>query len=87
MGKLIFGDGVEFEMDVPLHTERRNDGLYVVGEGMVIPVKDDEEANYWLTELKKTRDRGEDVGACGGVCFRYPDCVCPETRDSSKPEE
>jgi hypothetical protein len=38
MSKLKFSDGEEFELDAPLHTELREDGWYVIGNNMMIPV-------------------------------------------------
>ena len=38
MGMLRFDDGVSFDTSGPLRVERRSDGYYVVGEGMMCPV-------------------------------------------------
>ena len=35
---LKFSDGVSFNTDGPLRITSRKDGLYVVGQGMLIPV-------------------------------------------------
>jgi hypothetical protein len=35
---LKFSDGVYFDAAGPLRIESRRDGLYVVGDGMVIPI-------------------------------------------------
>ena len=40
MSTLEFSDGVKFNMQGPLRLERRRDGWYVVGQGMLIPVSD-----------------------------------------------
>jgi len=45
MAILKFSDGMEFDTSGPLRKERRSDGLYVVGQGMLIPVKDDAHAD------------------------------------------
>ncbi len=39
-----FSDGMKFNTEGRLRMVRKSDGLYVVGEGMLIPVKDEEEA-------------------------------------------
>ena len=57
MSKLRFSDGMEFDTSGPLRKERRSDGLYIVGEGKLIPVKDDEEANLYL----KTEERAKTI--------------------------
>jgi hypothetical protein len=38
MSKLKFSDGEEFDLSGPLKIELRNDGWYVSGENMLIPV-------------------------------------------------
>jgi hypothetical protein len=48
-----FNDGVEFDATGPLRMERRYDGLYVVGEGMLCPVDDVEEANELIRRFKR----------------------------------
>jgi hypothetical protein len=50
---LKFSDGMEFKTDSELHVERRRDGWYVVGNGMLIPANDYEEAKEILEEMKK----------------------------------
>jgi hypothetical protein len=52
---LRFSDGMEFDTNGPLHPEKRSDGWYVVGEGMLIPVKSLEEA----TDIIKERNTYE----------------------------
>lgn len=48
MATLRFSDGMEFDTSGPLRKETRSDGLYIVGEGKLIPVKDEEEAEKLL---------------------------------------
>jgi len=48
-----FSDGVTFKTDGPLRVESRYDGLYVVGQGMLIPVKDREEGVKLMFALTK----------------------------------
>lgn len=51
MSKLRFNDGVEFETSGPLHIERRFDGYYLVGQGMLLPCDSREDAERLLVEL------------------------------------
>ena len=44
---------MEFDTSGPLRKETRSDGLYIVGEGKLIPVKDEAEAKEVL-ELERT---------------------------------
>lgn len=55
MSKLRFSDGMEFDTSGPLRKERRSDGLYIVGQGMLIPVSNDEEADKYLKKKKKKK--------------------------------
>ena len=41
---LQFSDGMTFNTSGPIHMEEREDGLYVVGGGMLIPVDTEDEA-------------------------------------------
>lgn len=43
MGTIRFSDNIEFDTSGELRLTRCSDGWYVVGEGMLIPVKDKEE--------------------------------------------
>lgn len=38
MSKMTFSDGVTFNTDGPYRVERRHDGYYFVGGGMLCPV-------------------------------------------------
>lgn len=49
---LRFSDGVQFDTSGPLRIEYRRDGLYVVGNGMLIPVKDKQEAEDFISKRK-----------------------------------
>lgn len=55
MTKLRFSDGMSFETEAPTHKERRSDGWYVVGNGMLIPVRDEKEADDLISKLKKAK--------------------------------
>ena len=48
-----FSDGMEFDTSGPLRIESRSDGLYVIGEGMLIPVNSYEEAEEIIKRDKK----------------------------------
>jgi len=47
---------MSFDMTGPLRITRRRDGMYVIGEGMLVPVNDEEEAQRLIDNIKKTRD-------------------------------
>ena len=49
---LRFNDGMEFDTSGELRITRRRDGLYVIGEGMLIPVETREKARELIAELK-----------------------------------
>lgn len=53
MSKLKFNDGMEFDVSGQMRAELRSDGWYVVGENMLIPVKDLEEANNIIDSYVK----------------------------------
>ena len=47
-----FSDGMEFDTSGPLRIESRSDGLYVVGNGQLIPVSSREEAEEIIKREK-----------------------------------
>ena len=49
---LKFSDGVNIDTTGDIRTTMLPDGLYVVGKGMLIPVKDYKEARKVMEELK-----------------------------------
>ena len=51
MGILRFSDGIEINTSGPLRLLELHDGWYVVGEGRLIPVKDEEEGEDILIKL------------------------------------
>lgn len=53
MTKLTFTDGQSFELDSKPHIEERADGLYVIGNGFLIPCNSEEEAKRLLNILQK----------------------------------
>lgn len=48
MTTLKFSDGEEFDLSGSLRKEHRTDGWYVLGENKMIPVKDEQEADYYF---------------------------------------
>ena len=51
MSKLRFSDGEEFDTSGPIRKEERSDGWYVIGQGKLIPVKDEMEADDIICRL------------------------------------
>lgn len=48
MTTLKFTDGEEFDLSGSLRKEHRADGWYVLGDNMMIPVKDEKEADDYI---------------------------------------
>jgi len=46
-----FSDGMTFDTSGPLRIVRKSDGLYIVGNGLLLPVDDDDEANELIQKL------------------------------------
>jgi hypothetical protein len=53
---LKFSDGMEFDTSGPLRVTSRSDGLYVVGNGCLIPVNSLEEAEEIIKRDKKKKE-------------------------------
>lgn len=51
MSKLIFTDGMSFDIGNELRTEERSDGWYVLGKGLLIPVVSQEEGNTFIQNI------------------------------------
>jgi len=49
---LRFSDGEEFDTSGEMRKEERKDGWYVLGNGMLIPVKDETEADKVIKQYK-----------------------------------
>jgi hypothetical protein len=49
---LKFTDGETFDTSGELRKEKRYDGWYVLGQGMLIPVQDEEEADRVINSHK-----------------------------------
>ena len=52
-----FSDGMEFDTAGDLRIERRSDGLYVVGKGMLIPVNDRVEGLEIIKEMNNAKTK------------------------------
>jgi hypothetical protein len=59
MATLKFSDGEEFDLSVPLRKEHRSDGWYVLGENRLIPVKDEQEADEYISKLSQPSTRSD----------------------------
>lgn len=55
MTKIEFSDGVKFDVAGGLRIERRKDGLYVVGDGMLSPVDSYQEGRELIEACNKSR--------------------------------
>ena len=55
MSILKFSDGEEFDTSVELQLTLRKDGWYVIGNGLLIPVRDLEEGRKELKRQKESR--------------------------------
>jgi hypothetical protein len=53
MTKLKFSDGEEFDLSGSLRKEYRKDGWYVLGENMLIPAKDEQDADECINKYSK----------------------------------
>ena len=54
---LRFSDGEEFDTSGPIRKEKRSDGWYVLGGGVLIPVKNREEADEEIERLKRRKNK------------------------------
>jgi len=54
-----FSDGMTFDTAGPLRTVRKSDGLYVVGNGLLIPVNDYKEAKTLIEEFSPKAKESE----------------------------
>ena len=53
---LKFSDNIEINTSGPIRRLSLSDGLYVVGNGMLIPCKDEKEVTKLINELKINRN-------------------------------
>jgi hypothetical protein len=58
--KLKFKDGVEIETSGRLRKLTLFDGVYVVGQGLCISVKDDQEADKIIQKLSTTKSNQDE---------------------------
>ena len=56
-GILRFDDGVNIDTSGELRKKELKDGWYIVGEGLLIPVKDEAEADQMLRDLIEDKNR------------------------------
>ena len=50
-----FTDGLSFDLKGPLRVERRRDGYYVLGEGILCPVDSYEDGKELIEDLRNKR--------------------------------
>jgi hypothetical protein len=55
---LRFSDGMSFDTSGPPRMVRKSDGLYVVGNGMMIPVNSEAEATATIKDMTKEKSNG-----------------------------
>ena len=53
MTTLKFSDGEEFDLSGSIRKECRKDGWYVLGENKLIPVRDEQEADEYISKHSK----------------------------------
>ena len=56
---LRFSDGENFDLDGELRIEARQDGLYVLGGGMMIPVDSRQEGEELIRDLTAKKSKTE----------------------------
>ncbi len=54
MANLRFTDGMTFDTSGPLRLQMRSDGMYVIGNGMLVPVRDAQEGRQLIENIEKT---------------------------------
>lgn len=57
MTTLKFSDGEEFDLSGSLRKECRKDDWYVLGENMLIPVKDEHDADEYILKHSQPSSR------------------------------
>jgi len=57
MARLHFTDGLSFDVQGPLRIERRSDGYYVLGQGLMVPVDDPDDGAELIEELRHKRGK------------------------------
>jgi hypothetical protein len=56
---LKFTDGEEFNLSVSLRKEYRVDGWYVLGDNTLIPVRDEQEADEYISKFSESSCRND----------------------------
>lgn len=83
MRSIRFTDGVSFDTDGPLRLARRDDGWYVVGGGMLLPVASPDEGREIIAEMRARA--GAETGPASWQCEdcgeAEDECTCDEERD------
>ena len=59
MSYIRFNDGMSFDTGGPLRLQKRRDGWYVVGEGMLIPVADSKEGKKVIREMSSKNSHSD----------------------------
>jgi hypothetical protein len=57
---LRFSDGLEFDTSGPFRKRKEHDGWYVAGEGMLLPMASEEEADMYIKERSNELDRSRE---------------------------
>jgi hypothetical protein len=57
MSILKFTDGEQFDTSGPLRKEKRYDGWYVIGKGVLIPVSSEKEAENYILNKKERNEK------------------------------
>ena len=52
MSEIKFADGIKFDTSGDYHMSRRKDGWDVVGKGLLCPVKDYEDGQKFIAEMR-----------------------------------
>lgn len=56
-----FNDGMSFDTSGPLRITVKSDGFYVVGQGMLIPIRDAKEGRQLIEQFSKEDRFREEV--------------------------
>ena len=57
MSTLKFTDGIQIKTDGPLRKLKLDDGWYVTGQGFLIPVRDEQEADETINQLQAEKQQ------------------------------
>jgi hypothetical protein len=59
MSKLRFSDGMEFDTSGELRKILKEDGWYVLGKGMLVPVRDEQQAEEIMEKLTQSNNESK----------------------------